>query len=136
MKVNLKDFYIATPYTVQATATLRDVLHLFQRMGLRHLPVVDMRNQVVGMITRKDIVRYSAVLLTYAIVPRAGGAPFAALQVLIDTWPIIAAGARRPTRGGAPAPWRQETRARFAAGITVAAVGGGGWSAAGLGACL
>lgn len=54
--VNLKEFHVATPYTVQATATLRDVLHLFQRMGLRHLPVVNKNNRVVGMITRKDIV--------------------------------------------------------------------------------
>jgi chloride channel 7 len=55
-ELDVGPFMSPTPYTIQNTSTLSRVLHLFQRLGLRHLPVVDNRNNVVGMITRKDIV--------------------------------------------------------------------------------
>lgn len=45
-----------TPYTIQALAPLSRVIALFRPMGLRHLPVVDKVNNIVGMITRKDLV--------------------------------------------------------------------------------
>ena len=34
---------------------LRRVYRLFNEIGVRHLPVVDCREQVIGIITRKDI---------------------------------------------------------------------------------
>ena len=37
------------------------VVALFRPMGLRHLPVVDKYNAVVGMITRKDLVEPALV---------------------------------------------------------------------------
>lgn len=37
------------------------VVALFRPMGLRHLPVVDKHNSVVGMITRKDLVEPALV---------------------------------------------------------------------------
>jgi len=45
-----------TPYLIQQNATLTRVFRIFRTMGLRHLPVVDNRSRVVGMITRKDLV--------------------------------------------------------------------------------
>ena len=57
--VDLGPFMSPTPYTIAATAPLARVLHLFQPMGLRHLPVVDQFNSVVGMITRKDLVEHA-----------------------------------------------------------------------------
>jgi Mg/Co/Ni transporter MgtE len=37
------------------------VVALFRPMALRHLPVVDKHNSVVGMITRKDLVEPALV---------------------------------------------------------------------------
>ena len=37
------------------------VMALFRPMALRHLPVVDKHNSIVGMITRKDLVEPALV---------------------------------------------------------------------------
>lgn len=78
-----------TPYTIQAGATLSRVMHLFQRIGLRHLPVVDNRNNVVGMITRKDITHHAldeALLRLHAQSTGTGAnaAPSTAVQRLLS----------------------------------------------------
>jgi len=54
--IDLGPFMSPTPYTIQALAPLSRVIALFRPMGLRHLPVVDKVNNIVGMITRKDLV--------------------------------------------------------------------------------
>ena len=50
-----------TPYintsapAIPASFSLGRAYALFVRLGLRHLPLVDGRNRVVGMLTRKDL---------------------------------------------------------------------------------
>ncbi|XP_075420630.1 H(+)/Cl(-) exchange transporter 7 isoform X1 [Tenrec ecaudatus] len=56
--VDLSEFMNPSPYTVPQEASLPRVFKLFRALGLRHLVVVDNRNQVVGLVTRKDLARY------------------------------------------------------------------------------
>ncbi|EHH31296.1 hypothetical protein EGK_12343 [Macaca mulatta] len=53
--MDLSEFMNPSPYT---EASLPRVFKLFRALGLRHLVVVDNRNQVVGLVTRKDLARY------------------------------------------------------------------------------
>lgn len=34
------------------------MFNLFRALGLRHLPIVNDINEVIGMVTRKDLARY------------------------------------------------------------------------------
>uniref|UniRef100_A0A8C4IWM8 Chloride channel protein n=1 Tax=Dromaius novaehollandiae TaxID=8790 RepID=A0A8C4IWM8_DRONO len=56
--IDLSEFMNPSPYTVPQEASLPRVFKLFRALGLRHLVVVDNRNEVVGMVTRKDLARY------------------------------------------------------------------------------
>lgn len=55
MWIDLASLMNPTPYAVQAATPLTKVVELFCGMGLRHLPVVNIDSQVVGIITRQDI---------------------------------------------------------------------------------
>ncbi|XP_024938725.1 H(+)/Cl(-) exchange transporter 7 [Cephus cinctus] len=56
--MDLRPFMNPSTYTVQHSASLPRVFRLFRAIGLRHLPVINDTNEVVGMITRKDIAKY------------------------------------------------------------------------------
>uniref|UniRef100_A0A3B3THH3 Chloride channel protein n=1 Tax=Paramormyrops kingsleyae TaxID=1676925 RepID=A0A3B3THH3_9TELE len=56
--MDLTEFMNPTPYTVTQETSLPRVFKLFRALGLRHLIVVDSDNQVVGLVTRKDLARY------------------------------------------------------------------------------
>lgn len=56
--VDLRSIMNPNPYTVLHSASFPRIYRLFRSLGLRHLIVTDDRNQVVGMITRKDLARY------------------------------------------------------------------------------
>uniref|UniRef100_A0A8D2J880 Chloride channel protein n=1 Tax=Varanus komodoensis TaxID=61221 RepID=A0A8D2J880_VARKO len=56
--MDLTEFMNPSPYTVPQEASLPRVFKLFRALGLRHLVVVDKHNQVVGLVTRKDLARY------------------------------------------------------------------------------
>ncbi|XP_046616599.1 H(+)/Cl(-) exchange transporter 7 isoform X1 [Neodiprion virginianus] len=56
--MDLRPFMNPSPYTVQHSATLPRVFRLFRALGLRHLPIVNDTNEVIGMVTRKDIARF------------------------------------------------------------------------------
>lgn len=56
--VDLRAIMSPTPYNVLYSASFPRIYRLFRSLGLRHLVVIDDRNQVVGMITRKDLARY------------------------------------------------------------------------------
>ncbi|KAK1129883.1 hypothetical protein K0M31_019586 [Melipona bicolor] len=56
--IDLRPFMNPSPYTLQHSATLPRAFRLFRALGLRHLPVVNDTNEVIGIITRKDVARF------------------------------------------------------------------------------
>lgn len=44
--------------TIPQTATVRDALRAFDELDVRHLPVVDERREVVGMLSDRDLLRF------------------------------------------------------------------------------
>ncbi|OXU19666.1 hypothetical protein TSAR_006094 [Trichomalopsis sarcophagae] len=56
--MDLRPIMNPSPYTLKHSATLPRAFRLFRALGLRHLPVVNDTNEVIGMITRKDVARY------------------------------------------------------------------------------
>ncbi|XP_031829641.1 chloride channel protein 7 [Nomia melanderi] len=56
--IDLRPFMNPAPYTLQYSAALPRAFRLFRALGLRHLPVVNDTNEVVGIITRKDVARF------------------------------------------------------------------------------
>ncbi|CAF4372932.1 unnamed protein product [Rotaria magnacalcarata] len=50
--------YMNLAYTVSHRSTLPRIFGMFRGLGLRHLVVVNDKNEVVGMITRKDLARF------------------------------------------------------------------------------
>ncbi|XP_014260411.1 H(+)/Cl(-) exchange transporter 7 [Cimex lectularius] len=57
-KIDLTPYMNPSPYTVQHVASLPRMFRLFRALGLRHLIVVNETNEVIGMVTRKDLARY------------------------------------------------------------------------------
>jgi len=55
-RIDLKPYMNRGGYTVPEHAALTRVYMLFRAMGLRHLPVVSHDGDVVGIITRKDLI--------------------------------------------------------------------------------
>ena len=53
--IDLRPYMNPAPYAVLDTASLPKVYRLFRGLGLRHLCVVNRKNEVVGIITRKDL---------------------------------------------------------------------------------
>ncbi|KAJ8923258.1 hypothetical protein NQ315_001814 [Exocentrus adspersus] len=56
--VDLRPFMNPSPYTVLHSSSLPRMFRLFRALGLRHLPIVNDSNEVIGMVTRKDLARY------------------------------------------------------------------------------
>lgn len=56
--IDLRHFMNPCPYTLQHSATLPRTFRLFRALGLRHVPVVNDTNEVIGIITRKDVARF------------------------------------------------------------------------------
>ncbi|MGK7946636.1 MAG: chloride channel protein [Microcystaceae cyanobacterium] len=65
----LKDVMIRDPITVESTDSLSDVLYLLDRFELSRLPVTE-NQQLVGIITRTDIIRIEAHQLTGQSLPQ------------------------------------------------------------------
>jgi chloride channel 7 len=53
--LDLRPYANTAPYTINETASIQRTYRLFRTMGLRFLCVVNHNNQVVGSITRKDL---------------------------------------------------------------------------------
>lgn len=53
--LDLRPYANTAPYTVNETASIQRTYRLFRTMGLRFLCVVNHTNQLVGIITRKDL---------------------------------------------------------------------------------
>ncbi|XP_067831589.1 chloride channel protein C-like [Heptranchias perlo] len=56
--VNLKPYINQSAMTVHANFSLQRTYIIFRTLGLRHLTVVDLRNCVLGIITRKDLMAF------------------------------------------------------------------------------
>ncbi|KAG5883579.1 hypothetical protein JTB14_016719 [Gonioctena quinquepunctata] len=56
--IDLRPFMNPSPYTVLHSSSLPRMFRLFRALGLRHLPIVNDSNEVIGMVTRKDLARY------------------------------------------------------------------------------
>ena len=56
MRLDIANFMKIAPLAVQAECSAWRALGYFRAAGLRHLPVVDVDNRVVGMLTRADLV--------------------------------------------------------------------------------
>lgn len=55
MRLDIASFMKIAPLAVQAECSAWRALGYFRAAGLRHLPVVDVDNRVVGMLTRADL---------------------------------------------------------------------------------
>mmetsp|Transcript_3666 Transcript_3666/g.5472 ORF Transcript_3666/g.5472 Transcript_3666/m.5472 type:complete len:899 (-) Transcript_3666:97-2793(-) len=53
--LDLRPYANTAPFTVNETASIQRSYRLFRTLGLRHLCVVNYHNQLVGIITRKDL---------------------------------------------------------------------------------
>ncbi|XP_064478854.1 H(+)/Cl(-) exchange transporter 7-like [Ornithodoros turicata] len=56
--IDLRPYMNSSAYTISHMATLPRIFKLFRALGLRHLVVVNSSNEVVGIVTRKDLARY------------------------------------------------------------------------------
>ncbi|KAL1498027.1 hypothetical protein ABEB36_008889 [Hypothenemus hampei] len=56
--IDLRPFMNPSPYTVLHSTSLQRMFRLFRGLGLRHLAIVNDTNEVIGMVTRKDLARY------------------------------------------------------------------------------
>ncbi|XP_070575370.1 chloride channel protein C-like [Ptychodera flava] len=56
--INLAPYYNQSAPCVEDNFSLHRTYIIYRTMGLRHLTVVDRRNQVVGMLTRKDLMGF------------------------------------------------------------------------------
>ena len=55
--VKLKELMVSPVVSVQAEEDFKNVEAKFRTRGIRHLPVVDNMNHVVGLITQRDLYR-------------------------------------------------------------------------------
>ncbi len=54
--IDLRPYVNTAPYIINESSSLTRTYRLFRTLGLRHLCVTNIHNQVVGMLTRKDLV--------------------------------------------------------------------------------
>jgi chloride channel 7 len=59
-EIDLRPYMNLSPYSLTENSNLPRVFRLFRGLGLRHLVIVDLHNNVVGIVTRIDIARYRA----------------------------------------------------------------------------
>uniref|UniRef100_A0A6M2DZ13 Chloride channel protein n=1 Tax=Xenopsylla cheopis TaxID=163159 RepID=A0A6M2DZ13_XENCH len=58
--IDLTSYMNPSPYTVHTTASLPRMFTLFRALGLRHLLIINDANEVVGVVTRKDLAKFRA----------------------------------------------------------------------------
>jgi len=55
LHLDLRPYMNPAPFSIQENTPLARVFRLYRAMGIRHLPVVDQDNVVVGILTRKEL---------------------------------------------------------------------------------
>lgn len=58
--MDLRKYMAHNPFTVHSTCSLPRLFRLFRGLGLRHLIIVNDRNEVTGMVSRKDLAKFRA----------------------------------------------------------------------------
>lgn len=61
--LDLRPFMQRHPFCIQENASLPRAYRLFRNLGLRHLFVVPSHPEVIGIITRKDVIKDNAKLV-------------------------------------------------------------------------
>ncbi|CAG5134838.1 unnamed protein product, partial [Candidula unifasciata] len=56
--VDLAPFMNQSHYVVLESASYASIFRKFRSLGLRHMVVINFKNQVIGIVTRKDLARY------------------------------------------------------------------------------
>jgi len=59
--VDLRPVMNPTPTTILHSTSMPQMFNLFRALGLRHMIVLNDNNEVVGMVTRKDLARFRVV---------------------------------------------------------------------------
>jgi len=59
--VDLRPIMNHTPTTILHSTSMPQMFNLFRALGLRHMLVLNDNNEVVGMVTRKDLARFRVV---------------------------------------------------------------------------
>jgi len=60
--IDLKSYINTGVYSVQSEFLLKDAYEFFRTLGLTHIMVVNLKNELVGVITRKDLLGENLVL--------------------------------------------------------------------------
>ncbi|CAH1784480.1 unnamed protein product [Owenia fusiformis] len=60
LMIDLRSYMNPTPFSVSTNVSLPRMFKLFRGLGLRHLIVVNDKNEVEGIVTRKDLAKYRA----------------------------------------------------------------------------
>lgn len=81
MFLDLRPYLNPTPFTIHVHAPAERVLEMFKNLGLRHLVVVNDCHDVVGIITRKDLLHRSIVARREEKIKRSERAT----EVAVDT---------------------------------------------------
>lgn len=53
--IDFRPYMNPGPYIVYNSSKLSKIFRLYRSMGLRHLPVINDANEVVGILTRKEL---------------------------------------------------------------------------------
>ena len=61
--MNLEPFINQSHYVVLESASYCSIFKKFRSLGLRHMAVINFRNQVIGIVTRKDLARYETEIV-------------------------------------------------------------------------
>ncbi|MGL4829829.1 MAG: CBS domain-containing protein [Vibrio sp.] len=53
--IKIEDMMTRNPHTLLRTHTLADAKHMMEALDIRHVPVVDVNKQLLGIITQRDL---------------------------------------------------------------------------------
>jgi chloride channel 7 len=60
LEVDLRPYMNLAPYSLSENSNLPRIFRLFRGLGLRHIVITDLRNNVIGIVTRIDVAKFKA----------------------------------------------------------------------------
>ena len=84
--LRVADVMTAKPISIPPSLTVRDALAIFETLEIRHLPVVDEQQRLIGMVSERDLhsfyaPRQSLALEAVALARRALDGPVSSVMV-------------------------------------------------------